>query len=49
MNILHKPISKWSDDELQRAVDSIHNAKFNGSWFGELTPMAVTVDQGGGV
>ncbi|MDE7431137.1 MAG: RHS repeat-associated core domain-containing protein [Lachnospiraceae bacterium] len=49
MNILHKPISEWSADELQRAVDSIHNAQFNGSWFGNLSPMAVTVDQGGRV
>ena len=49
MNILHKPISDWTDAELQRAVDSIHNAQFNGSWFGNLSPMAVTVDQGGRV
>ena len=48
-NILNKPISQWTDIELQRAIDSIHNAQFQGAWYGNLSPMAVMVDSDGRV
>ncbi len=48
-NILNKPISQWTAAELQRAIDSIHNAQFHGKWYGNLSPMAVMVDSTGRV
>lgn len=48
-NILKIPVTLWTDAELQRAVDSIHNAQYGGKWWGNLCPMAVTVGPEGQV
>ncbi len=48
-NILNKPVSEWTDVELQRAIDSIHNAQYHGAWYGNLSPMAVIVNADGRV
>lgn len=48
-NILNKPITEWTGPELQRAIDSIHNAQFQGKWWGNYSPMALTVGSDGRV
>ena len=48
-NILNKPITEWTNAEIQRAIDSIHNAQFQGNWWGNLSPMAIIVDSNGRV
>jgi len=48
-NVLGIPVRLWTDAELQRAVDSIHNAQFGGHWRGNLCPMAITVGPEGQV
>ncbi|WP_243156015.1 RHS repeat-associated core domain-containing protein [Clostridium sp. C2-6-12] len=48
-NILNKPVVEWTDEELQRATDSIHNAQYGGKWFGNKNPISVTVSSEGRV
>jgi len=48
-NILNKPLSKWTNDDIQRAVDSIHNAQYHGRWYGALNPISVTISADGKV
>ena len=48
-NILNKPLSEWTNDDIQRATDSIHNAQYEGKWYGSKNPIAVTVTSDGRV
>jgi len=48
-NILNKPLSEWTNDDIQRAVDSIHNAQYHGKWYGAKNPISVTISVDGRV
>ena len=45
--ILGKSLAEWTDEDIQRATDSIHNAQYGGKWYGSKNPIAVTISTDG--
>lgn len=48
-NILGKPVNEWSDEDIQRAADSIHYAQYQGDRYGESNPYTVSATTNGDV
>ena len=48
-NILNKSVKRWSNEDIQRAVDSIHDAQYGNKWYGNLNPISVTISKSGNV
>ena len=40
-NILNKSVKRWSNEDIQRAVDSIHDAQYGNKWYGNLNPFMI--------
>ena len=48
-NILGIPVNEWSDEDVQRAVDSVHEAQYNGDRYGQQNPYTISVTENGEV